>query len=347
MTITTLDHLSVLYPASTPGALLAYVKEPFTRLLGYASGLPSFAKAIAHLDTEHDVYLTVNSLDGRSIQARSPFARGAESEVISVVAFVADVDAEKLGHSYPPQSFILDALAEMPLPPSIIAISGRSDGGVHAYWLMDSPVVIRDDAHRTKVKSVSRRWQTLLKSELVPYDLDATYDLVRVLRPIGTTNKKYGAVVSALSFAPDRRYTLEDFERHLPEPPAPPPIPSTYCGTVDRDNIVDRARAYVGKIPGAINRQGGHDATFHVACVLILDFNLSVDQAYPIIAEWNQTCRPPWSEGELRHKLDSANKRNDQRGRLLQDAGTRFDVSLSAGAPFATRLVLSPMGAWI
>jgi primase-polymerase (primpol)-like protein len=38
--------------------------------------------------------------------------------------------------------------------------------------------------------------------------------------------------------------------------------------------VVERARKYVAKLPPAISGQGGHNATFHAACVLVLGFCL-------------------------------------------------------------------------
>jgi hypothetical protein len=91
------------------------------------------------------------------------------------------------------------------------------------------------------------------------------------------------------------------------EPPKPP-----------RD-VLERARRYVAAIPPAISGQAGHDQTFIAACSLVLGFNLSPDEALPIIREWNATCQPPWTEKELLHKLDDANAKPDRRGYLLDD----------------------------
>ena len=63
--------------------------------------------------------------------------------------------------------------------------------------------------------------------------------------------------------------------------------------------------AYLAKIPAAISGQRGHDRTFHAACVLVKGFGLTVDEARPFLAEWNERCVPPWSAAELEHKLRS------------------------------------------
>lgn len=65
--------------------------------------------------------------------------------------------------------------------------------------------------------------------------------------------------------------------------------------------------------------EGGHNTTFHAACVLVLGFGLSPDQAYPILCEYNQRCKPAWTERELWHKINSANAQPGQRN-YLRDA---------------------------
>jgi len=84
-------------------------------------------------------------------------------------------------------------------------------------------------------------------------------------------------------------------------------------------------------MPIAVSGEHGHDRTFHAACVCILGFALSVDQAWSVIAEWNRDCSPSWSERDLRRKLDEANKQGGERGFLL--TGRTYegsDVDLSA-----------------
>jgi len=67
-----------------------------------------------------------------------------------------------------------------------------------------------------------------------------------------------------------------------------------------------RAAAYLTKIPPAISGQRGHDRTFRIACVLIQGFDLTIDEARPLLQQWNLGCDPPWSTPELEHKLRDA-----------------------------------------
>lgn len=73
-----------------------------------------------------------------------------------------------------------------------------------------------------------------------------------------------------------------------------------------RDNRTRRAVAYLAKLPPAIAGQGGHKATFAAACRAV-EFGLDRTEALAVLAQWNVThCQPPWSESELRHKLEDA-----------------------------------------
>jgi hypothetical protein len=69
---------------------------------------------------------------------------------------------------------------------------------------------------------------------------------------------------------------------------------------------LERASAYLARIPVALDGQGGDRATFAVAKALVRGFSLSVEEALPLLLVWNRDCKPPWSEAELRRKLRSA-----------------------------------------
>lgn len=67
-----------------------------------------------------------------------------------------------------------------------------------------------------------------------------------------------------------------------------------------------RARRYVAQMPVAIQGAGGSDATFNVARRLVADFELTDADAMVLLREHSAQCRPPWTERELLHKLESA-----------------------------------------
>lgn len=80
-------------------------------------------------------------------------------------------------------------------------------------------------------------------------------------------------------------------------------------------DLRERARRYVAAMPAAISGSGGHDATFAVACALVKGFGLSIGEARSLLQEFNQRCDPVWSERELEHKLQQADKTQDPQPR--------------------------------
>jgi hypothetical protein len=101
-------------------------------------------------------------------------------------------------------------------------------------------------------------------------------------------------------------------------------------------SIVDRAIAYLAKMPAAISSQGGHDQTMEAARVVVYGFDLGVETGYQIInAHYNPRCQPSWSEKELRHKCDEADKVpfGKPRGWLLNGATGNEGQGNGNGAP--------------
>ena len=70
----------------------------------------------------------------------------------------------------------------------------------------------------------------------------------------------------------------------------------------------ERARRYLAAIPAAVAGQHGDEATFRVCCRLVRGFALNDEEALGVLREWNQGCAPPWSEAELRAKLQGARR---------------------------------------
>lgn len=107
-------------------------------------------------------------------------------------------------------------------------------------------------------------------------------------------------------------------------------------GPLPGSDVIARARAYLEKEDSAISGSKGHDRAFHVACVLIQGFRLSQDQAMAAISDWNARCQPPWSDYELKHKFDSAEKAQCDKplGYLLEASRTTSAViAPSIGEP--------------
>jgi hypothetical protein len=92
------------------------------------------------------------------------------------------------------------------------------------------------------------------------------------------------------------------------------------------------ARAYLAKVPPADEAKGGGRLTWWVACLLVIDFALSPEEALPILAEWNQRCLPPWALAELRHKLACADALPDRkRGWRGRGRARTYEVNILPG----------------
>jgi hypothetical protein len=91
----------------------------------------------------------------------------------------------------------------------------------------------------------------------------------------------------------------------------------------DRARILRRASAYLGKMPPAVAGQGGHNATYAAATVLVHGFELTEAEALVLLkSQYNPRCQPAWSDRELEHKVsDAAAKPHDKpRGWLRRSA---------------------------
>ena len=72
------------------------------------------------------------------------------------------------------------------------------------------------------------------------------------------------------------------------------------------EDRISGARAYLAKLPAAVAGQGGHPATYRAASILANGFDLPWSDAWALLQEYNLRCSPPWSEKDLRHKLNDA-----------------------------------------
>ncbi len=110
-------------------------------------------------------------------------------------------------------------------------------------------------------------------------------------------------------------------------------------------SITERARRYINQMDQAISGQRGHDTTFKVACVLTHGFGFSPSQALPIIQEWNAGLPEKWSDSELLHKLESANKTASSgkpRGHLAESHNSQNQRFKRSKRPRANRFKRSP-----
>jgi hypothetical protein len=84
----------------------------------------------------------------------------------------------------------------------------------------------------------------------------------------------------------------------------PKPAPQALA---QRSGFLKRAAAYLDKLPPAISGRRGHAAAFNAALKILSRFDLTPDEALGLMLErFNPRCEPPWSEAELREKVENA-----------------------------------------
>jgi hypothetical protein len=106
----------------------------------------------------------------------------------------------------------------------------------------------------------------------------------------------------------------------IPDSSARPPRKSP----TDREHLLKRASAYLGKLPPAISGCGGHNATYWAAIVLVHGFELTEAEALTLLErEFNPRCDPEWTQRELLHKVkDAATKPHHRRRGWLGSVGS-------------------------
>ena len=90
--------------------------------------------------------------------------------------------------------------------------------------------------------------------------------------------------------------------------------------------VVERARKYLAKLPSAVSGENGSAKCFHAACVLVKGFALPSSDAMELLKEYNSQCQPPWSDYELQHKLQDAEKAKGESGYLRNAKMVRWEV---------------------
>ena len=185
--------------------------------------------------------------------------------------------------------------AGMPKP----TLSLCSGHGAHLYWRTvereeptDLCVIVRDVA----------AWLGADESVANPS---------RVMRLPGTVNwKKPVADCYVVSYDAEAIYPFSSLREIVPKRKTKQaPAPQRREGPAT--SAAERARAYVAKMDGS-GEGGRNQAAYKVACVLVRDFDLSDDEAWPILAGWDLAANAPplasKSDRELRLTLESARK---------------------------------------
>lgn len=312
-----------------------------------ADHLADMARAAFGLDQHADgVYLTLNPLDHRLHSRRKNHCNIAKREqpasdkdVLRRRWLLIDCDpsrpagisstdeelkrAEETANEI--DAFLFD---EQCWPAPVRAMSGN---GFHLLYRIDLPA---DDGGL--VKRFLESLSSMFSGDEVKIDT-AVFNPSRICKLYGTYARKGDSTaerphrLSKITHIPDELavVTREQLEHVAAMMPMPAAMVGCSSGSVPSSatspkpastSVVNRARNYLATVPPAISGQGGSKATFRAACVLVKNFALSIDDALPLLSEWNARCEPPWTESELLHKLNDAAKAAGEVGKFLKDA---------------------------
>lgn len=225
-----------------------------------------------------------------SVNAIRPQRKARTREAIGEVRHVF-LDADREG---PAVMAAVAARRDLPSPSCVIHTSPNR---LHVLW---------------RVKGFTKEGVEALQKQLageLGTDRAAT-SCAQVTRMPGFINHKYrpGGPVLAT-------YGKAEIRRVVQFPGAPIPVPpkcqaTVGCGPEPRRSadVCERARRYIAAIPPAVTGRHGDAATFRVCCRLVRGFDLDEDAALAVLADWNRTCEPPWSELDLRAKLQAARR---------------------------------------
>ncbi len=218
---------------------------------------------------------------------------------------------------------------EIGFPEPIVCSSGN---GFHLHFLMELP---SDDESKTLVRNCLRAIAAKFDDDVVTIDTKV-FNAARICKLYGTMARKGDHTehrphrMSEILSVPDSldcvpAFSLLELAQLAPPEKTKPASQPEKKQRKAGKSPVDRAAAYLSKVPGAIAGQSGHDWTYHAAAVLVIDFALPVEEALPLLQEWNQSCQPPWSDSELIHKLESVDALPDERGNALKSNRQKWE----------------------
>lgn len=224
------------------------------------------------------------------VAPRKLATRGTADNVACITAVIADVDFKKAG-----EDAAVEAVAAHPFMPSIIVNSG---GGLHLYWLLDTPLYDLPRATRLLLN-----WGATVPAS------DIVFDLPRVLRLPGTLNRKYDPprLAACEVFDPTLRYTVDELEAYAA---------SVKPRESQKTQGVSLMQAGGGfELPASIGGGDRHGTLFRFVRSVQARYNLSWAELWPLVEAINDTrCEEPISRGDLQSWLRRAMRTSHAEG---------------------------------
>lgn len=222
---------------------------------------------------------------------------------------------------------------------------GLACGAASGVWVVD--IDVRQETGVNGLDSIKERKMTLPKDALIQRTPSGGYHFLfkcdgekpanknGFLRGVDIRGDGYYIVVTPsvingkeYAWVDEGAALLEFPEEFKPTKAATAPVFTAVpprC-VVPSTPVLDRARAYLAEIPGAVEHVDGHAKLFWAAQVLVNGFRLSDADAENLLwDEYNPRCVPPWTrnastEREFRHKIEEARKKPNPEALSIYDA---------------------------
>jgi len=244
---------------------------------------------------KHDTYVCM-SLQHDPSQLDLPRTRGTAAGARAIGCIWADIDvrdanAHKSASLPASVEEALAALGEFPAVPTAIVNSGH---GLYALWCLREPWMFDAPGERERAERLLRDFQAALRTLWARrgWQLDATHDLARLLRPVGAMNFKVPDNPKPVVLLPHRgpRYNVSELEELADS------LEKTYASATASGTGPVATGA-----PGGIIPEGARNSTLTSLAGTLRRRGVegaALEQA--LLAINREQCRPPLPEDEVR-----------------------------------------------
>ncbi len=211
-------------------------------------------------------------------------------------------------------------------------LQGMTGNGRYLLWRIDLP---NDAESKLLVQSVLNAMASQFNTLGAEVDC-CTFNAARICKVLGTVARK-GDELLGIEGIEDRPHRQSWFIMPIgplevvsveqlaslvasakPEPVEKPKVASGKPLVLF--DTIERARRYLATMDPAIEGEKGSTKLLKAAAALVRGFELSQGDALELLSEYNVRCVPAWSDQELRHKVEDADKSGGERGYLLRSA---------------------------
>ncbi len=123
------------------------------------------------------------------------FSQGSKQDCAAIQTLQVDFDSLQAdkdeGRPLSPDSkdAVVSAMRDAPLKPTMVIDSG---GGVHGYWILKRPVILKSNLDINRIESINRTLMNYFKSLKLPCVVDTSVaDVAHLMRLPGSINFRY------------------------------------------------------------------------------------------------------------------------------------------------------------